>query len=181
MSLAGGQAAVAPAAAEPPQLPSPERLQALLFDAARLGRDDMIPALVQAGAGIEAQDERGYTPLVLAAYNGQAQAVTALLDLGAAPDGPTDARGNGALMGVAFKGHASIARQLLAAGADANRRNHAGQTALMMAALFGQKEIVDLLLAAGADPEAQDAAGHSAAALARTQGNDMLAGALARP
>ncbi|HEY1067614.1 MAG TPA: hypothetical protein VGE52_15935, partial [Pirellulales bacterium] len=33
-------------------LPPPERLQQLLFDAARLGRDDVIPALVLAGARI---------------------------------------------------------------------------------------------------------------------------------
>lgn len=164
---------------EPPPLPSPARLQELLFDAARMGREDVIPALVRAGADVEAQDDRGYTPLVLATYNGRKPAAALLLSLGASADGPADARGNSALMGVAFKGHAAIARLLLDHGADPDRRNGAGQTALMMAALFGQQEIIDLLLAAGADPAMCDAAGNCAASLAAAQGNEALADALA--
>ena len=50
-------------------LPPPERIQALLFDAARLGRTDIIPALVQAGANVTARDPAGYTPLILSCYH----------------------------------------------------------------------------------------------------------------
>ena len=167
-----------------PPLPSPERLQELLFDAARIGRDDVIPALLHAGADLEARDPRGYTALILAAYNGQAETTRLLLAEGAAVDAADGGRGNTALMGVAFKGHAEIAQVLIEAGADANLRNDAGQTALMIAALFNQIAIVDLLLAAGADPAAADAIGNSAASVAAAQGNhamvERLAGASGR-
>lgn len=158
-----------------PPLPSPERLQELLFDAARLGRDDIIPSLLQAGAEIEGQDGRGYTALVLASYNGHKSTTVLLLSLGARPDGTVASRGNNALMGVAFKGYTTIAKILLAAGADANFANTAGQTALMMAALFDRREIIDLLLASAADPRLRDAAGNTAASVAEAQGNEGLA------
>lgn len=58
----------------PPPLPSPQRLQELLFDAARLGRCDVIPALLQAGARTDAFDPAGHTPLILACYHGHEEA-----------------------------------------------------------------------------------------------------------
>jgi ankyrin repeat protein len=160
-------------------LPLPERLQELLFEAARLGRDDMIPALLQAGAQIEGQDERGFSPLVLASYNEQESTTSLLLSLGALPDGLPDDPGSSALMGVAFKGYASIARLLLDAGADPSRTNRAGQTALMMAALFNQREIIEMLLDAGADRAARDGSGKTASDVALSQGNAELATFLA--
>ena len=163
------------AAESPRPLPPPERLRELWFDAARMGRDDMIPALMQAGVGIEETDAKGYSALVLASYNQRAETTALLLELGAAVDGLPDATGSSALMGVAFKGYADIARMLIDAGADVNRRNGAGQTALMMAALFDQRAIVDLLVAAGAERDAVDAAGNSAQTVAATQGNAAMA------
>lgn len=161
-----------------PPLPSPERLQELLFDASRMGRDDIIPALLQAGAEIEGRDSRGYTPLVLASYNGRDTTTELLLSLGAKPDGAVEVGANSALMGVAFKGYASIARTLIAAGADVNFTNGVGQNALMMAALFDRREIVDLLLQSGADRHATDAAGNSAFSVAEAQGNGSLSALL---
>jgi uncharacterized protein len=158
-----------------PPLPSQSRLQDLLFDAARLGREDMLAPLIAAGAAIEAGDARGHSPLVLASYHGHADATARLLALGAHPDGDGDHAGNTALMGVAFKGHLHIARALLEAGADPDARNGAGQTALMMAALFGRTAMVTLLLDAGADATIRDVTGKDAAALACDQGNADLA------
>ncbi|MFT4054588.1 MAG: ankyrin repeat domain-containing protein [Novosphingobium sp.] len=155
-----------------PPLPSPARVQELLFDAARLGRDDMIPILLEAGADIEGVDAKGHTALVLATYHGFEDTAALLLDRGADPNGTT-ASGS-PLMGVAFKGHLAIARRLLAAGADPNLRNAAGQTAIMMSALFDRREVIGLLLDAGADIDAMDAGGNDAATLARMQGNESL-------
>ncbi|MDO6415951.1 ankyrin repeat domain-containing protein [Sphingomonas sp. BIUV-7] len=155
-----------------PPLPSPERLQELLFDAARMGRDDVIPALLRAGADIEGLDARNHSPLILASYNGQESTTALLLAEGARPDSET---GNSALMGVAFKGYAAIARTLIAGGANVDYRNGAGQNAMMMAVLFNRTEILDLLIAAGADPHGRDAAGNTLASLAEAQGNDALA------
>lgn len=152
-------------------LPPPERLQELLFDAARLGRDDMILALVSTGIDLEAYDPKGHTPLILASYHGSLKTSQALMLAGAAPGAPDAARGNTPLMGVAFKGFEDIARALLAAGADPNARNHAGQSAIMMAAMFGHGAIVEELIAAGADIDSIDAAGNSAKSLAAAQNN----------
>lgn len=155
-------------------LPSSERLQQLLHEAARLGRDDVIPALVQAGADVEALDAKGFTPLILASYNGRAATTALLLDLGADAGAADGTRGNTALMGVAFKGYTEIACMLLNAGAEANQRNRAGQTALMNAVMFGHIEIVNVLLVAGADPEASDIAGNSVASIAAAQVNAVM-------
>jgi len=74
-------------AAAPP-LPPPARLQELLFDASRLGRIDVLPALLSADTDIEAHDPKGHTPLILAAYNGRAAATELLLGRGAIVDAP---------------------------------------------------------------------------------------------
>lgn len=160
---------------ERPPLPSPERLRSLMFDACRMGRDDVIPALLHAGVPIETRDARGHTPLVLASYNGHEGTTTLLLDAGAAVDGEADHGGNTALMGVSFKGHLAIAERLIARGADVNHRNASGQTALMLAGLFDRGAIVDLLLANGADASLVDAQGNSVRSLALAQGNEALA------
>lgn len=156
---------------EPPPIPSPERIQELLFDAARLGRSDMILPLISAGADLAATDAKGYTPLILATYHGHGDAARTLLDCGAAIDQPDGGRGNTALMGVAFKGYTALAEQLLEAGADPHALNRAGQSALMFAALFGHGDIATMLLERGADPHARDAAGNSAISVAKEQGN----------
>lgn len=158
----------------PPPLPPPERIQELLFDAARLGRTDMVPALIQAGADIAARDESGYSALILACYHGHEDTAAMLLELGAPVDQPDAARGNTALMGAAFKGLGGIAERLLEAGAEPDVVNHAGQTALMFAALFGRAALVDELITRGADPHLIDAAGNSAVSVARSQANDVM-------
>ena len=158
----------------PLPLPPPERLQELLFDAARLGRSDVIPALLQAGAEMTALDASGHTALILACYHGHDAASALLLALGASVDQGDGQRGNTALMGAAFKGYTAVAERLLEAGAALDAVNHAGQTALMFAALFGHAPIVDALIGRGADPDLVDAAGNSAISVARAQGNDLM-------
>lgn len=155
----------------PLPLPLPERIQELLFEAARLGRCDVIPALLHAGAAINACDAKGHTPLILASYHGHFNATTLLLDHGACVDQGGGARGDTALMGVAFKGYDQIADILLAHGANPNAINKAGQTALMMAALFGHASIVHLLREYGAHIAAVDIAGNTALLLAQQQGS----------
>lgn len=168
------QWAVTPDDAAAHLLPSPERIQELLFDAARLGRTDVLPALLIAGADIEGHDPKGYTPLILASYNGREETAALLLAQGARIDAPDTARGNTALIGVAFKGYDALAARLLDAGAMVNRTNKAGQTALMMAAMFNHCSILERLLAFGANPEIADGAGNTAVSLAMAQGNEKI-------
>ena len=180
-------AGAAPAAAQPlapaalpatAELPAPERRQDLLFDAARMGRADLIAPLAKTGADVNGYDRRGVTPLILAAYAGQAETVDALIAAGADACKPSLSDGNTALMGVAFKGNDAIAERLLKAGCDVNARNKAGQTALMMAALFGRTQQIEWLLAAGADANVTDAEGRTARSVAQAQGNDGVLAAL---
>lgn len=163
-----------PAPAQSAPIPV-ERQQQLLLDAAKMGRADLIPAFKAQGTDLNVRDARGFTPLILAAYNGHAETVDALLAAGADACLPDTAQGNTAQMGVAFKGYDALAKRLLTAGCDVNARNGAGQTALMMAALFGRTAQVEMLLAAGADAGLADAAGRTAADVARGQGNDAIA------
>ncbi|PXA93044.1 hypothetical protein DMC25_04005, partial [Caulobacter sp. D4A] len=57
--------------------------KAAFFAAAREGRADIVAALLDAGAPIDARDDRGYTALTLAAYNGKADLVGLLIARGA--------------------------------------------------------------------------------------------------
>lgn len=181
MFLALAVAAPAAHAQSGGELPSRERAQELLFDAARLGRTDLVPALIAAGADIDAYDPRGFTPLILAAYNNQLDTVEALLSSKADPCKPDANQGNTAQMGVAFKGYDAIAARLLKTTCAVDVRNKQGQTALMMAAMFNRTVQVDMLLSAGADPSLTDQAGRGAASVARAQGNDELAPKLEQP
>ncbi|WP_231639463.1 ankyrin repeat domain-containing protein [Sphingomonas profundi] len=167
-------------AAAAPALPPPARRQQLLFEAARLGRTDLIAPLAASGVDVDARDPRGFTALILAAYNDHLDTVEALIAAKADPCLPDRDQGNTAQMGVAFKGYDPIAARLLRAGCDVNARNKAGQTALMMAALFGRTRQIEMLKAAGADAGAVDRAGNTAASVAAGQGNDAAVRQLGR-
>ena len=58
---------------------------------------------------INFQDDKGYTPLIIACYNNKYDAAKLLLDAGAFVDAQ-DFGGNTALMGVSFKGYSEIAK-----------------------------------------------------------------------
>jgi len=158
---------------------TPAHLKELFFAAAREGRVDLLDGMLKAGFHTDERDPRGYTALILAAYNEQPAAVEFLIGKGADACA-ADPKGNSSLMGVAFKGNAGIAARLIAAHCDVNAANQAGQTALMMASMFGRNDVAQLLLAHGADPQIHDAAGNTARSLALQQGNQPLLALLDR-
>lgn len=165
----------APAAVPAQAAPDPK---AAFFAAAREGRADIVLALLDAGAPLNARDERGYTALTLAAYNGKTDLVRTLIKRGADACAG-DARGNTALMGAAFKGDDAVARLLLDETAcPVDQANAQGQTALMLASLFGRETQVRLLLAKGASPTRPDATGQTARTLAAAQGAAVIQGLL---
>lgn len=145
-----------------------------IFDACRRGD---LQAMEQLYADdpqvIHAQDFRGFTPLILAVYNGQPEAADFLLQHGAHPDAQ-DAAGNSALMGVSFKGYSDLALKLMDAGADVNLRNDNGATALTFAATFGHLQIAEWLLRRGADLSVTDARGKSPLDHAYIQENEAM-------
>lgn len=149
-----------------------------MFDAARAGDVTAATRYLDGGGEIEARTEQGYTPFILATYHGH-DALAALLKKRGADACAVDNKGSDALMGVAFRGHLSTAKWLIAhGGCDINHTNREGQTALMMASLFGREAVIDVLLAHGADPNMVDRSGNTAAKLADMQGLEALAAKL---
>ena len=87
------------------------------FDFARAGDTVRLRAYVEQGVPANLTDATGNTLLMLAAYQGHADTVTALVALGADPDRTND-RGQSPLAGAIFKGEDDVVQVLLAAGAD---------------------------------------------------------------
>lgn len=150
-----------------------EQVEGLFIDAAREGEADLLSSFLDAGMNPDLQVEKGYTPLILASYNGHIEAVSVLLMRGASPD-LQDEKGATALAGVAFKGFLPIARMLLQAGAQVDLPNAVGRTPLMFAVMFGRDDMARLLLKAGASPTHRDGEGLNALDLAQRQGNAAL-------
>jgi uncharacterized protein len=116
-----------------------------LFTYARQGNVEGLRRIVN-GETVNAQDERGHTALIIAAYNGFAEAAELLLEKGADPN-LRNASGDTALMGAAFRGHLAIVMMLLRFGADAELQNAKGLSALGIATLFGRNEVAAFLAA----------------------------------
>jgi uncharacterized protein len=147
----------------------------LVVKAAKENNQELISKYVELGGDLNVADNKGYTPLIFAAYFGHEGMADFLLKKGANAC-TKDKRGNTALMGAIFKGNVKIAFRLLKSECDIDQNNNANQTALMYATLFGRKEIAEKLIVKGAEIEAQDANGNSATSLAQDQFNrEMIA------
>jgi ankyrin repeat protein len=116
--------------------------------------------LIRAGADVRAANRYGITALSLAALNGNAPMVSALLEAGADANS-TSAEGEPVLLTAARAGNTATVTLLLARGADPNAREPwLSQTALMWAAAENHAAVVTALLARGADPNATSAYFH---------------------
>jgi len=155
----------------------PHRYDQEWFDAARLGRIDILQALYEAHYPVDSQTSAGYTAVILSAYDSRPEALDYLLRIGADPC-LGDRHGNTALMGAIYKGNLAIARRLLATQCPIDQVNNAGETALSFAALFGRVEILPELAARGADPNHVDARGNTPLVVVLKQGNEDSAMAL---
>lgn len=101
--------------------------------------------------GPESHGAHGNTPLMTAAWRGNAAIVEALLAHGVALDA-TNADGNNALWLACVHGNPHGVTRLAAAGVPIDHANDTGATCLMYAASAGKAAIVRTLLALGADP-----------------------------
>ncbi|WP_249359205.1 ankyrin repeat domain-containing protein [Cupriavidus sp. 2SB] len=167
-----------------PMLAYGERVTASQYDeywfaAARQGRWDILESLLNAGYPVDRANARGFTAVILAAYNGQEETVRQLVRTGAdACLG--DKSGNTALMGALFKGELAAAKALLDTPCDLNQENNSGETALTFATLFGRYAFMPDLIAHGADPNHQGAHGNTPLRTAQNQGNRQAENALKR-
>ncbi|PWV46582.1 ankyrin repeat domain-containing protein [Chitinophaga sp. S165] len=121
-----------------------------IFEAARANDVFVLKELVAKGQ-LNARDDRGSTPLIIAAYYDHSEAVSFLLKAGAKTE-LKDNLGHTALMGASFKGHTDIVKLLLKKGASVSTETDHGATALTYAATFGRNDVIDLLLDHGASP-----------------------------
>ena len=115
------------------------------FAAARSGEVSVLKEFIKAGFPIDDRNGQSYTALMIAAYQGQSEAVKFLLEGGAAPC-LRDKRGHTALMGAVIKGEWQIARTLYAIDCDWDNDSQADDpvtdkstmTAAQFAEYFGQ-------------------------------------------
>jgi ankyrin repeat protein len=148
-----------------------ERLN--VFEAAAFGDLDRLSELLGEDPDLlDAISGDGFTPLHLAAFFGQTDAVRLLIARGATPD----PAGRGWMIGTplhaaAAGSHASIVHLLLEAGADPNTRQRHGFTPLHAAAANADLESVEALIAAGADLTVKNDDGDTPLTLAEKSGD----------
>jgi ankyrin repeat protein len=90
------------------------------------------------------------SPLMIAAREGKADVVRALLSGNDVNVNITDAQGDTPLIEASRFGHNDVARALIEHGADLKAKNKEGQTALMLAVKNGHDDVVRILKEAGA-------------------------------
>lgn len=98
---------------------------------------------------VDTCDERGWTPLIIAAFNGREELAQLLIECGAHVS-IKDKGGYTPLHWAAFKGHVGIIKQLIIKNADVNARSLRDWTPLIMAALNGHLAACSVLIASGA-------------------------------
>jgi ankyrin repeat protein len=124
-----------------------------LFTAARTNDVKLVQALIDNRADIDQQDEKGYTPLILATYNGSYEVAELLLKHHAATE-KKDRSGRTALMGAAYKGDEREITLLLDNGADINATDSKGLTSMMYAVMFARISAIKTLRAYNASKAA---------------------------
>ncbi len=117
-----------------------------LHYAAQFGHVEVAQVFADAGADLNAHDEKGATPLHLAAGFSQPATLRWLLEHGANVHAE-DAFGTTALEQAAMTGRDELVNLLLKAKADPGHFNHGGMTAAQVAEQRGHKQLAERLYA----------------------------------
>lgn len=157
---------------------APQKISPVLFpihDAAEVGDVDHIKALLKDWPELMvSQDEKGLTPLHVAAANGKKSVVEVFLARGARTETKTR-YGMTPLHYAARKGNADTIRLLLDYGAEVNAKTPTDLTPAHLAAREGHLDAVRLLLERKADPNARELNyGSTPLHYAATNGNPTL-------
>ena len=130
--------------ATPQELP-PSKRDRELIEAAAKGNVPAVQRLLQAGASVDAADEKGVTALISAAYGNRLAVARLLIEAGADANRQDQTQQSAYLIATS-DGHLDLLRLTLAAGADVHRTDSYNGTGLIRAADRGHVEIVRKLL-----------------------------------
>ena len=119
-----------------------------LLEAANLGDEDTLHALLAQGRNVTTRNDKGETALIIAARQGHETCARILVNAGSDVNA-LSIHGQTALMGATRNGHASIVSMLLSHGADIHAIDGFGVDAILAAAMRGNQAIVDQLVDAG--------------------------------
>lgn len=139
-----------------------------VFDATRGGDLSRLEALARINPDtLNALNDAGFNPLIIAVYKNQVAVVTFLLERRVklnviSPEGT-------ALMAACYKKDLDMAKLLIKNGADVHLRTREGSSALLFAVLSGYTPLVKLLLDQGASKTTMDGNGLSVLYHARTR------------
>ncbi len=153
--------------------------QTSIFDMARSGDIEAAKALAtEYPDTLSSVSDRGYTPMILAAYYDQLEFAQFLVDsevrLKDEEKQPT------ALQAASYKGFTEMVTLLIQYGSKPNTADPNGATALSYAVQFQHVDIVRILVNAGANPEIKDQQGFSALDYAKKFNNEEVLAALVR-
>jgi len=119
-------------------------------DAVDSGNRQAVALFLQAHVNTEIHDERGWTPLMVAAFNGHNEIIGILIKYNANVHA-IDLLGNTALHWAADAGQTSCAKLLIENGADIDGRNNSGMTPLFQATMRRRLKEILLLIDRGAN------------------------------
>jgi ankyrin repeat protein len=127
-------------------------LNAALLKAAEQGDEKAVKLLLQQGANVDAQNSKGWTPLIFAGLAGNKNIVHALIEKGADVNRKsTTETGSTALCFAVEGGSLEAVKDLLDHGANVNGKSTNGMTPLGYAAIHGKIKEAKFLIANGAD------------------------------
>jgi len=138
-----------------------------MIKAAIEDRTTTVIELLAIGADVNAKGKySGWTPLMLAAKNGDTELVGFLLTHGADINEKSSVRNRNAIMEAVRNRKVEAVKALLNAEPDLNAVDWEGYTVLMFAAVSGQLEFVNTLITHGADVNIRNNVGSSALMMA---------------
>ena len=142
---------------------------------------EVIRALAEKGADLEALEHDRYDAVTIAAVADDKETLALLLELGASAKMTTSRYDGTALIAAAHLGHDGVVRQLIAAGAPLDHVNNLHWTAPIEAVVLGDggprhQATVKALLDAGANTSLTDREGRTALDLAQQYGYAVIAG-----
>ena len=136
-----------------------------LIRSVRRNKFDMVQKYLEKGADVNAKDDSGFFPLLIAVDNNNYDMVKLLISFGVDLNLKTgkiyDKKGiidyGTALMYSTKLGLYEISKLLIVSGADVNAQNEDGKTALMIASERGNEKLTKLLISKGADVNIKNA------------------------